>query len=384
MGISCFGGGADYPVALRWTMKRHRFVVTNRITIPVRYLEAVMRTEKQNRVLPHYCTHAAEFFTETAKRLPVEMGIVPDLELFLADYLRDAVKFLLPDNGYLFAEHDYKPAMFELQCLPYPVCALEFSASDELFSPDSGLLQANKRIALCFTPQLLSPLQQQRMGQLLEWPQWLASMPPAALCIMAVYETQSVWAAAIGMAVIDLDKDHPRQHHDADELPLFERVATRLGKRSTKHGLPARFLAFTERARCLGQSEDEAIEGIYIDTIDETRAVYEFLAAINCANVGTQTLPPPRMLNEKRIKKGKVPFFAYQVLDIDPFHGTAGTSTGQAGSHAAPRTHLRRGHLRRLGEKFGHKVLWINATMVNPGSSEVVDKTYQVRPEPSD
>lgn len=329
--------------------------------------------------LPHYSTHAEEFFREIATRMS-DTGLPNDLELFLADYLRDSVKFLLPDNGYLFADHDYKPAMFELQRLPYPACALEFTANDELYAEGSGLARSAKRVALCFDPWQLPSEQQKRLTRL-RMSDWRKDIPERALCVVAVYEADGLWSASVGLVVIDLEEDEPTPLKPGEKISeLADKVGARLGQIGSKHGLPATFLSFPQRSLMVGQSQDEALECIYIDTIDEVRVVYEFLAAINCSNVGTTAVPPPRMLNAKREKKGKVPFYGYRILDIDPTWSNDGSATGGgAGRHSSPRTHLRRGHLRRLGERFGNKVLWINATVVNPGAAGKVDKIYRMK-----
>lgn len=329
--------------------------------------------------LPHYSTHAEEFFRDVASRMS-DAGLPNDFELFLAEYLRESVKFLLPDNGYLFADHDYKPAMFELQRLPYPACALEFTANDELYAEGSGLARSAKRVALCFDPWQLPSAQQARLTRL-RMCDWRGNMPARALCVLAVYEADGLWSASVGVVVIDLDEDEPTPLGSGEKInEMADKVSARLGQKGSKHGLPATFLSFPQRSRMVGQTQDEALECLYIDTIDEVRVVYEFLAAINCSNVGTTAVPPPRMLNAKREKKGKVLFYGYRILDIDLAWSNDGSAaSSSSGGHSSPRTHLRRGHLRRLGERSGNKVLWINATVVNPAATGKVDKIYRMK-----
>lgn len=342
------------------------------------------RTEA--KPLPNYSTHAVEFFRSMAAEIPGMFGCPADFELFLADYLEEAIKFLLPDNGYLFADHDYKPAMYDLLMLPYLACALEFTAGIELHAQNSGLLHAPKRIALCFDPRQLPPQQKSRLGRLLSRPDWERALPEQALCVMAVFSAEQVWSSSVGLVVIDLKNDRPVATAEMAGEPISNitaRVAGRIGaKKLTRHGLPVTFWAFPERSAMMGLSPEQATENLYIDTIDEVRTMYEFLAAVNCSNVGSQVLRAPKMLNAKRSKKGKTPFFDYRVLDIAPYQDSPAAPDTGAGAHAAPRTHLRRGHLRRLGERFGRKVLWINATVVNPGSPQGrVDKAYRVQAE---
>ncbi|KVP39953.1 hypothetical protein [Burkholderia ubonensis] len=331
--------------------------------------------------IPHYCTHAIDSFAELAEIMPQKLAIPADFELFLCDMMRASVKFLLPDNGYLFAEHDFRPAMFDLLRLPYPACALEFTATPELYAAHSGLAYSAKRIALCFDPRQLPPEQLARLSRLCGKP-FLDSVPERCLAVMAVYESSGIWNAAVGVVLIDLDEDKPMplKGEVPEELRVIaERVGERLQSKKTAHGLPATFIAFPARSRIVGQTAEQATEALYIDTIDEVRTAYEFLAAINCSNVGTQDVPAPKLLNDRRKKKGRALFYPYKVLDLSP--STAPGERGEGGgTHASPRTHLRRGHIRQLGERSGYTVLWINATVVNAKTgAEPVATVYKVK-----
>jgi len=321
-------------------------------------------TDEPKIQIGHYATHAREFLLDFSKQLEQKLGIPPTLELFLVDYLQSSVKFVLPENGFLFADHDYQPKMFELQKLPFDACTLEFVASKLLYTPASGLYRADKRMALCFDPNKLPPGQKARLQELYG-PHFLESLPERALAVMAVFEAEGLWGASCGLILLDLDEDKPI-HADSKEAEELGRVATsvieRLGARTTKYGLPVKLWVFRERAAIAVLSASQAEENLYIDTADEVRATYEFLAAINCANVSTFVKPEPKPLNARRIKKGKTLFYEYHFLSISAL---ASEATGAPGSHASPRTHLRRGHLRRLSEK----TIWINAAVVNPGKN---------------
>lgn len=330
--------------------------------------------------LPHYSTHAIEHFEHFAKELPVKIGISADYELLLASLLRESVKFLLPDNGYLFADHDFKPGMFDLQHLPFPICALEFTATAELYAEGSGLSHAAKRIALCFDPKKLSESQLELLTSCLCGRPFMEELPERSLAVMAVYESNGVWGGAVGLVLIDLEKDRPVVLKGYEGTPIGElssKVGERINNMGSKHGLPATFITFPLRSALVGQTANQATENLYIDTIDETRVVFEFLAAINCSNVGTQEVPAPKGLNDKRAKKGRPLFYPYKLLDLAPAPAAGGEG---GGSHASPRTHLRRGHLRHLGERFGNKVLWINATVVNAKAGQDPVQVYKVKP----
>jgi hypothetical protein len=270
--------------------------------------------------MPHYCTQAVNVFSDLAKRLPARLGVDPDFELLLCDLMQNSVKYALPDNGYVFAEHDYKPWMFDRQLLPHPVCALEFTATRELHAVHSDLAHAAKRIVLCFDPWLLPPEQVARLSRLGD-NAFLEGVPRRCLAVMAVYEANGVWGAGVGVVLIDLDSDRPMALKDVPGGPLRamgDRVGARLKseRAPAAHALPATYRTFPARSELVGQSPDAAYEALYIDTLDEVGAAYKFLAAINSAQVGAYDVPAPAKLNDKRRRNGKAPFFPYKVLNL--------------------------------------------------------------------
>lgn len=267
--------------------------------------------------------------------------------------------------------------MFELQRLPYSMCALEFEAGDELYAAGSGLLQSRKRIALCFDPWQLPVRQQERLSRL-RGMDWADGFPERALAIMAVFDVPGGWSASVGLVLVDLAEDRPMSVKDAGELSnIANSVGARLKSKSSRFGLPATFVTFPRRSALAGQDHEQAVESLYIDTIDETRTVYEFLAAVNCSNVGTSETAVPRMLNERRTKKGRTLFYPYKILNL--FHPGRRSSRDTGGTHESPGVHLRRGHPRRLHDMHGGDTLWINATTVNAGQGEMREQVYKVK-----
>lgn len=101
-------------------------------------------------------------------------------------------------------------------------------------------------------------------------------------------------------------------------------------------------------------------------------ALLSMLNALACSNVHIERSEPKKA--GKKIKSS-LPFDTYHVLTIDvPGQPGEGAATG---SHRSPREHLRRGHIRRLGD--GRRI-WVNATVVSAGSGAgVVTKDYAVR-----
>ena len=112
------------------------------------------------------------------------------------------------------------------------------------------------------------------------------------------------------------------------------------------------------------------------DLTGEMTTFVHFLSALNCSNSAVSDAEPPsKKLNDKRQKSGKTPFYSYKVLTISAHASSqAQAACNGSGSHASPRVHLRRGHIRRLE----HKNVWVNACVVGDKSRGIVEKEYKV------
>lgn len=133
-------------------------------------------------------------------------------------------------------------------------------------------------------------------------------------------------------------------------------------------------------------SDDESIQrDLEISFGDEKQAtiigglpsmVIRGLSVMNCSNVKCIENPPPKFLNKKRAKAGKVPMFSYWTLHIstnDQRQAKNGDAA-QSGRNG-PRLHLRRGHIRRL---HSGATTWVQSCMVGEQSRGVVAKDYRV------
>lgn len=94
---------------------------------------------------------------------------------------------------------------------------------------------------------------------------------------------------------------------------------------------------------------------------------------IGCSNVELTDNKPPAALNKKRAKAGKLPLFEYKTLVLKVGKGSARSADG-GGTHASPRVHLRRGHVRRIDAT---RRVWVQSCVV--GSKHgMVAKDYRV------
>lgn len=114
-----------------------------------------------------------------------------------------------------------------------------------------------------------------------------------------------------------------------------------------------------------------------IDTEVCVRIANKLLACnkiLACSNIIYIDNPAPVKLNKKRTKKGKQPLFSYKTLHIK-ISENAVNKNHQGGTHASPRVHLRRGHVRTLDNG---KSVWVQPCMVGSKEFGMVHKDYKV------
>ncbi len=108
-----------------------------------------------------------------------------------------------------------------------------------------------------------------------------------------------------------------------------------------------------------------------------TTMLYIMHSLINARGVSLQTKPAPVRLNKKRVQKSKPPLYEHHILKIGGF-SSSGQVLGVGMSHASPRAHWRRGHIRTIRRGSPHqKRIAIPACLINgPG---FVSKDYEIR-----
>lgn len=121
-------------------------------------------------------------------------------------------------------------------------------------------------------------------------------------------------------------------------------------------------------------NEQVAVGGIEYDSWDAQMqfCTLSLILALQCCNVKTSIIPASVPLNKKRAAKGKLPFVDYKILTID---GAGTTTPTNGGTHASPRQHLRRGHIRRLSDE---RRVWVQQCMVGDPRKGLIVKDYRV------
>ncbi|HEU4458814.1 MAG TPA: hypothetical protein VFR90_06800 [Methylibium sp.] len=339
-----------------------------------------MPTTEQIQPL-NYCAHAIEDLLEFARGVQPMAPKSAHVHDRLVDMLCNSVKFLLPNCCDLIDPDDMKQAHLDLVRLPFPCVAFEapWDKGDDgvLDLGDFPQTPATKRIALCWEArpeyELLPGL-----NDILE------AFPEGGIFVMPIYwgPEYKRWTAALGGSFVPYDNEVRsmtlEQSLPASRIANAAAIEAGLAKPHGKQFRAEPFYLLPEFYEQMlagfGGNLEKVFAQIMLDSRDETMMLVQACSVINCANVGTATIEPAAALNKKRLASGKQPFFTYKVLQLTG-EGKAAEHSGAGGTHAGPRMHLRRGHLRRLQSK----VIWVRPTMVGASSEAgFVVKDYAI------
>ncbi len=100
--------------------------------------------------------------------------------------------------------------------------------------------------------------------------------------------------------------------------------------------------------------------------------IFQLINVMNCSNVILVDNVPSRF-KQQRISKKKTPLFEYKTLHIHQ-NRTVNKHDG-GGTHASPRVHLRRGHIRKLPTG---DTTWVQSCVVGNKEHGIVHKDYRV------
>ena len=121
-------------------------------------------------------------------------------------------------------------------------------------------------------------------------------------------------------------------------------------------------------------NKTDKLKDIEVAAIIALDLMVKAIGVINCSNVTTIDSRENKFINMKRKKKGKLPLFTYKTLHLS-LDDKEVNRTGNKGSHASPRVHLRRGHIRRLNSL---KSVWVQSCVVGDKSKGVIHKDYAI------
>lgn len=347
-------------------------------------------SEQKTDIQPtNYCSHAIDDIRQAVKSMR-GAHIMPQTAhrvMIIVEMLQHAVKFMLPNCAQLVNELSLRESHLELLRLPYPLVAFEApwikDAEGEHELNGFEQSKSTRRIALCWElDEKFQPFPDIQFELFSGVKAISQAFPEGGVFVLPVFYVDELRTWQFGAGGTFIPREF-RIGENFEALPATRIADDALRAVGRRHDKGYRFRAepfvlmpemFEELIIRTDGDVDKALATVQLDAGDEVTMAVQACSVLNCANVETVDISPSRAANAKRAAKGKPPFFTYKVLQVSAERSLKPETSG--GTHASPRMHLRRGHLRRLEER----VVWVRAAMVNAGSSAgVVAKDYTVR-----
>ena len=307
----------------------------------------------------NHSIHAIEDLVKTVVNIdPNRFPIAHSVYDATTGLLNDAIKFELPESGIVIDRdkslNTLGPADMRL---PFPIIALEYVMGSNIFlTPD--MFPARKRIALCID------YEKNKNNQICQlaarhYPQF---DEVGGIIVVPCYysENNSRWQTTWDACVIP---NEPLSGHS--KFVISDPTRTIL---SNLYLLPFPLL------QELTWIPHNPMTNIY----DEVMATVTLIMALSCDNVTLEDHPAPAPLNKKRVRTGKQSFHGYKTLiAITPGRHTTRDNSTTTITGRTVRTHIRRGHIRRLPDS---RRIWIEQCIVNKGKENPIKRVYRVTP----
>jgi hypothetical protein len=243
--------------------------------------------------------------------------------------------FVLPDHGRLKDRLTPKELPGDMFRPPYPVCVLEFAGDHR---DDVSVEQkSSRRIVMAFDHgDRVDIIPVSYVDHMKIW------APPAFKFTINYSENTVVHITGTGMSTL--------AHFGGIMPDLFTQM-----KRET-----------------FGDSSEKFAQVMADDYLDELWAYVDFCRTLHENHVTFDDVEPDEKLNKMRRARGKAPLFTYKVLTIGR---KKRKSQHLGGTHASPRSHLRRGHYRTSSKGARY---WVQPCMVKGETDGFVHKDYVV------
>lgn len=252
----------------------------------------------------------------------------------VADIISEAVHFVIPDNGTILGA-ERKALYGQKVYLPFPIITVEYFTSEgHHLSESSDKVYASKRVVIAVENKLLSE-------------KFNVDIGIEGFCCFSVYYAEKFgkWVPQFFGGVVNTEWDSNK----GNGLTVF----------------------------CLSPeiSEKEYIIAAKEDIYGDCGDILELIEALSCRNVTTEPLEKiDQRVNERRVKDGKLPIYETKVLTLKVNETVKqGGKTGF--SHASPRQHLRRGHIRRHPTAGN---IWVNNCVVGSAEKGFIEKQYKI------
>lgn len=278
--------------------------------------------------------------------------------------------FQMPDDGRIIEMKDMPEEMPLFLRPPFPVTVIEYSSNAETGDDLLNCVKSSRRIVVALDHSEVADVPHKMMLA------HTGGEPSDGVWIVPIAYTDAMtrWAPPSCIFFIPYDQQVTKK------ITRHAEVAAKLGigPSDERSGLEMSVAALaieifdgSTGQLTTPQAMEHMIGCCAADAQAELFAYQQMAVALACSNVTTEKREPHAKLNKSRGKSGKRSLFDYHVLTIP---GATGSSQSDASGRQV-RSHLRRGHIRRIQSG---RIIWINATLVKGGSNGFVAKSYAV------
>lgn len=286
----------------------------------------------------NYAAQAEKSLLDQSKML-LECGFIEDSKKYLtiSTAIKNSIKFVVPDGGLILDDNLKGLNKLSEVKLPYDSICIEF------------LRDKVKYVILAI--QTKDGIVVYDIVKLGNTEEWVGNPHQCTIPYKWTYEIYENKESISNVADVENPNNSIVLEHFSVVLPsLYELLCSKIGKKKA-NDLCLHFLTIASHC-VLGLCE-----------------------ALSCANIVIEPLTTiDKKKNEKRIKAGKLPLYETKILTIKT-PAIQIKSDSKCGSHASPRQHLRRGHIRR----YPNKNIWINACIVGDPMKGVINKSYVIK-----
>lgn len=301
----------------------------------------------------NYSAQAQRALEEYAAALRHRGSADANQAALVLDLMNGAQHFALPDNGELF-EDGLRGLAGQQVRLPFPVVTLEYHipASEERL-PEAPVHASRILIVAAEAPASSVPGERE-------------------IAIFSMLYVEDEWLPNLGVFHLSADR--------WDDYRECERVNAVTAPRDGMPPVAGRFgIWMSEAAESLAAAvgHERAEREMAHNLAAEIYAVLAFCEAMSCSNVSTSVISSAsRAVNSRRVRAGKLPINETKVLTVQ-VPGSAGVRIGAGRKTGDVRQHLRRGHIRRIGDRR----VWVNSCVVGNPERGRVNKSYSVQSE---
>lgn len=249
----------------------------------------------------------------------------------LCEMLSISQKFYFPDSAHVLNGKEFDSSIRDLIKLPFDAVAV---LSESAIRQTDGSSQPAMRITLAFSPNSLTGLSSPIVNANL--------IKPDEIVLTSFMKPR--WSSWKWFGIICHVKPIGERGY---QIGAFD---TDVARSARTHGV------------------DPSLE-----LRDDWDSIANLCVMLALQNVRGIKVNVPEKLTQKRERNRKLPLYDYHVLEVD---GDIWNSVESGAEGDGFRSHLRRGHIRRLDE---HRRVWVRATFVKGSIPGFVNKEYKLR-----